>query len=569
MAVSRRFKFLLLSCSSYLLYAPYCAAQSSAQTQSSCNKQQTITTSETNLHRQLDGAELLPKKTPDAKIATIKLNQLNVFNTELEEENNALFRFANRAHMTTEPDVIKNILLFAPEDGYEPRKLAESERLLRRQGYLYDANISALTNCDGDIDVTVETRDLWTLLPEISFSRSGGENKSSIGFRESNLLGWGKRLSLARTTDADRNGYLFVYDDPNILSSRYRGRLEYSDNDDGKRHLLELTYPFYSIDTPYSYGLMSLSDQRIESLYKRGEVFSKFSQKTEYNRIFFGHSKRLSNSWTQRLSVGYTHEKQSFISTADTYTPLAEKRELSYPYISGNWFEDHFVKVRNFDSIYRTEDLNLGWNLEALLGYSSEEVSNDASRAIYSFNAKKALFSGNDTLWRFHASLEGYWNEQQGKVENLLASSQVQYYLNTSIDQSWYTRVRLDYASNLTPDKQLSLGGDNGLRGYPLDYQQGDRSFLINLEKRYYWEYDLLQLFKVGGAAFFDIGRAWFNHKNNGDNGQVLKNVGVGLRLAPSRANAGTVIHIDIAAPIDRDDDVDSIQWLVTVKNTF
>lgn len=569
MAVSRCFQFLFFSCSSYLLYAPYCVAQSEAQTQQSCEKQQTITASKKNLHRQLEGEELLPEKTPDAKIAKIELNQLNVFNTELEEENNALFRFANRAHMTTEPDVIKSILLFAPEDNYEPRKLAESERLLRRQGYLYDANISAQTNCDGNIDVTVETRDLWTLLPEISFSRSGGENKSSIGFRESNLFGWGKRLSLARTTDAERNGYLFVYDDPNILSSRYRGRIEYSDNDDGKRHYLELTYPFYSIDTPYSYGLLSYSDQRTESLYKRGEVFSKFSQKTEYNRIYFGHSRLLSNSWTQRLNVGYTHEQQSFAGTLETNTPLAEKRELSYPYISGHWFEDHFVKVRNFDSIYRTEDLNLGWNLQALLGYSSEEVSNDASRAIYSFNAKKAHFSGNDTLWRFHASLDGYWNEEQGKVENLLASSQVQYYLNTSLEQSWYARIRLDYANNLTPDQQLNLGGENGLRGYPLDYQQGDRSFLVNLEKRYYWEYDLLQLFKVGGAAFFDIGRAWFNNQNNGDNGQVLKNVGVGLRLAPSRANAGTVIHLDIAAPLDKDDDVDSIQWLVTVKNTF
>ncbi|MFM9598230.1 hypothetical protein ACKI1O_54270, partial [Streptomyces scabiei] len=76
---------------------------------------------------------------------------------------------------------------------------------------------------------------------------------------------------------------------------------------------------------------------------------------------------------------------------------------------------------------------------------------------------------------------------------------------------------------------------------------QGDRSFLINLEKRYYWEYDLLQLFKVGGAAFVDIGRAWFDDKHNGANGQVLKNVGMGLRLAPSRATAGTVIHLDIA----------------------
>ncbi|MBB1295126.1 MAG: POTRA domain-containing protein [Pseudoalteromonas rhizosphaerae] len=569
MVINNAYALLLSSCCSTLLYSSYGLAQSFDDGQQSCSNQRTTTPTEKNLRRQLDVDIQLPEKTNNAKIAQVELEQLNVFNTNLEAENNALFRFANRVHMTTEPDVIKNILLFEPGDHYEPKKLAESERLLRRQGYLYDARIKAETNCDGDINVKVITRDLWTLLPEISFSRSGGENKSSIGFRESNLFGWGKRLSLARTTDAERNGYLFVYDDPNILSSRYRGRIEYSDNDDGKRHLFELSYPFYSIDTPYSYGLLSFSDQRIESLYKRGEVFSQFTQKTDYNRIHFGHSKQLANNWTQRISVGYTHEQQAFESTVNTVTPLAEKRELSYPYISGHWFEDHYIKVRNFDSIYRTEDLNLGWNVQGLLGYASEELSNDDSRAIYSFDAKKAHFSGDNTLWRFHASLDGNWNEQQSKVENLLASTQVQYYLNTSFEQSWYAKIRLDYAKNLTPDKQLILGGENGLRGYPLDYQQGDRSFLVNLEKRYYWEYDLLQLFKVGGAAFFDIGRAWFNDQNNGKNGQVLKNIGIGLRLAPSRANAGTVIHLDIAAPLDKSDDVDSIQWLVTVKNSF
>ncbi|TGE85079.1 hypothetical protein C7Y70_03125 [Pseudoalteromonas sp. KS88] len=567
MVVNSYRKTLLLSCCSIILLSPTIKAETIDN--GSCSNQRTITPSEQNLRRQLSGEEQLPKKTTGSKIGKVTLNQLNVFNTDLEEENNAIFRFANRVHITTEPDVITNLLLFKPGDEYLPRKLSESERLLRKQNYLYDADISAEIDCDGNINVNVATRDLWTLLPEISFSRSGGENKSSIGFRESNLFGWGKRLSVSRTSDADRDGYLFVYDDPNIFSSRYRGRVEYSDNDDGKRHLLELTYPFYSIDTPYSYGLVSYSDQRIESLYKRGEVFSEFEQKTDYNQLHFGHSKQLGNSWTQRLSVGYIFEEHSFNNIPATHTPLAQNRDLSYPYVSGHWFEDHFIKVRNFDSIYRTEDLNLGWNVKGLIGYSSEEISDDDSRAVYSFNAKKAHFSGDNTLWRFYASLDGYWNEQQSKVENLFATSQIQYYLNTSLEQSWYAKVRLDYAKNLTHDKQLNLGGDNGLRGYPLNYQQGDRSFLINLEKRYYWEYDLLQLFKVGGAAFFDIGRAWFDDKNNGANGQVLKNAGVGLRLAPSRANAGTVIHLDIAAPLDKSNDVDSIQWLVTVKNTF
>lgn len=535
-----------------------------------CQNQRTLKSQDNNLRRQLDTDNPLPEAAENRKIVAVELEQLNVFNTELEEEDNFLFRFANRAHMTTEPEVIHSVLLFNEGDTYNPRKLLESERLLRKQGYLYDARIHANLDCDGNVRVKVVTRDLWTLLPEISFSRSGGENESSIGFRESNFLGWGKRVSFSRTRDADRTGYLFVYDDPNILSSRYRGRIEYSDNDDGKRHYIDLSYPFFSIDTPYSYGFTSYSDQRRESLYYRGDVVSEFEQKTILNRAYFGHSRHFANNWTQRLSIGFENREDTFAAIPETHLPIANDRNVSYPYIRGQWFEDHFVKVRNFDSIYRTEDLNLGWNISALLGYSSKDISDDASRTIYSLSLSKAHYTGDNQLWRFKADIDGYWNEEQDDVENLITSSQVQYYLNTSIQQTWYAKVRLQYAKNLTADKQLTLGGENGLRGYPLDYQVGDRSFLVTLEKRYYWEYDLLQLFKVGGAAFYDIGRAWYNDKDNGSNGNVLQNVGVGLRLAPSRANAGTVIHLDIAAPINKqDDDIDSVQWLVTVKNTF
>ncbi|WP_404342614.1 ShlB/FhaC/HecB family hemolysin secretion/activation protein [Pseudoalteromonas mariniglutinosa] len=570
MAHKQSFHLYRFSIALGVFCAPILYAAESIKSANFCQNQRVVHAADNNLRRQLDTENPLPVATQNAKITSIELEQLNVFNTELEEENNALFRFANRAHITTEPEVIKNLLLFSIGEDYQPRKLRESERLLRQQGYLYDARIRAQLDCDGHVAVTVITRDLWTLLPEISFSRSGGENRSSIGFRESNFLGWGKRLSFSRTTDTDRTGYLFVYDDPNILSSRYRGRLEYSDNNDGKRHYLDLSYPFFSVDTPFSYGLLSYSDQRIESLYYRGDVSSEFQQKTQLNRLYFGHSKPLNDSWTQRLSVGIEHRDERFTALNSTTTPVADNRVLSYPYISAQWFEDRYIKVRNFDSIYRTEDLSLGWNIDALLGYSSDDLSDDDSRAIYSLSLSKAHFSGNNQLWRFNADLDGYWNQQDSQVENLIASTQIQYYLNTSIDQSWYAKVRLQYANNLTADKQLTLGGENGLRGYPLNYQVGDRSFLVSIEKRYYWEYDLLQLFKVGGAAFLDIGRAWHHQQDNGHNGHVLKDVGIGLRLAPSRANAGTVIHFDVAVPIDNNSqDVDSLQWLVTVKNAF
>ncbi|MBQ4862265.1 hypothetical protein J8L98_11255 [Pseudoalteromonas sp. MMG013] len=520
------------------------------------------------LTRQLDTHAQLPVQAPGKTITAIKLQQLNVFDTSLPEEDNPVFRFANRTHITTKPNVIMALLLFEQGDDYSIKKVVESERLLRQQSYLYDARIYADENCDGTINITVVTRDLWTLLPDLSFSRSGGENSSRIGFRESNLFGWGKRLSLTHTKDQDRSGYLFVYDDPNILSTRYRGRVEYADNDDGSRHYVGVNYPFFSTDTPYSYGILNYKDERNESLYQDGETISEFSQHSDISQIYFGHAQQLNNNWTQRLTLGYQYDQQTFKKLANTTLPLAHNRTLSYPYIQGQWLEDKFIKVRNFDSIYRTEDLNLGWNINALLGYSDKALSDNDNHFIYQFSASKAHYTSDHSLWRINLSLSGQWNSQANTARNFVTQVGAQYYLNTTIQDSWYANIQLRFAKNLTADQQLTLGGETGLRGFPINYQHGSKSVLVNIERRYYWEYDLLQLFKVGGAVYFDIGRVRGNTLVHSDP-NYLKNLGAGLRLAPSRANAGLVLHLDVAAPLNGPDDVDNVQWLFTVKNRF
>ena len=129
--------------------------------------------------------------------------------------------------------------------------------------------------------------------------------------------------------------------------------------------------------------------------------------------------------------------------------------------------------------------------------------------------------------------------------------------------------MRLDYTDGLTLDNQLTLGGSNGLRGYDRNYQVGDRAFVFNLEQRYYSDWHPFRLLRVGYAAFFDVGRAWFGGRDNGSNGDVLANAGIGLRLNSSRAEKGSVIHIDLAFPFMHDDDVDDVQFLITVKDRF
>ncbi len=155
------------------------------------------------------------------------------------------------------------------------------------------------------------------------------------------------------------------------------------------------------------------------------------------------------------------------------------------------------------------------------------------------------------------------------RFENLWWTAETRYLHKQSRQWALFSRLRLDYTDGLTAERQLTLGGDNGLRGYDLNYQVGDRSFVFNLEQRYYSDWHPFRLIQVGLAAFIDVGRAWFEGEDNGSNGGVLANAGVGIRLNSSRAEKGSVVHIDLAFPFMTDDDTSDSQILFTIKDSF
>ena len=143
------------------------------------------------------------------------------------------------------------------------------------------------------------------------------------------------------------------------------------------------------------------------------------------------------------------------------------------------------------------------------------------------------------------------------------------YYLRQSVHRVFFASVSGTVASHLDPEEQLLLGGDNGLRGYPLRYQAGDASALVTLEQRFYTDWQPLKLFNVGAAVFFDAGRTWGQDAFAAPPAGWLKDVGLGLRLGSARSGLGNVLHIDLAFPLDRGSDIDSVQLLIETRRSF
>ena len=118
-----------------------------------------------------------------AVIREIRINPQNIFNLADSDEDNWLFRLANRLHIGTRPTVIEKILLFKSGERVSVQKIEETERLLRSVRFLYDVEIKPVAHADGMVDIEVATRDTWTIDVTGSLSRSGGNNKTSIGIQ--------------------------------------------------------------------------------------------------------------------------------------------------------------------------------------------------------------------------------------------------------------------------------------------------------------------------------------------------------------------------------------------------
>ena len=118
-------------------------------------------------------------------------------------------------------------------------------------------------------------------------------------------------------------------------------------------------------------------------------------------------------------------------------------------------------------------------------------------------------------------------------------------------------------------DNPVEIGGNSGLRGYPLRYQAGESRFLATIEQRYYTDWYPFRLARVGGAIFADVGRVWGENPLGPDHREWLADVGFGMRLAMTRVSAGRVVHIDLAFPLNGDSSIDDVQFLIESRNSF
>lgn len=482
-----------------------------------------------------------------------------------------LYQTANDLKMSTKEFVVRRELLFSAGDPLDPFVVAETERLLRNISFL--RSIEIIPELDGEfVDITVSVQDVWTLIPQFSYSSGDGQEQQTIGLVESNLGGLAQRLGLLYEKDEDREAIEAVWSHRRFLDSPNQFTVGLFDRDDGERLLAYYGNPFRSVLQRESWALSSEVADTIGRLFEGGSERYIYRRDSGDFQAQYTIARGNLETSPYRLSFGYRYQDEQF-SEADegdfdalnidpttvSRDPalLAEDRRFSGPLFSFSYLEPNFITRRYIDRFERPSDYNLGPSFSATTFLAPDVFGSRDDALVLSATANRGLEVCDRSFFRYEFGVASRFQEDE--FRNSLFRGEAKYYRMMGPlflgdvylgSHTLAGNIFFDYGSRLDLDREFLLGGNNALRGYEAKTFTGDKRMALNIEDRIHIAEDVWQLVSFGAAVFLDAGGTTSSDFGEIVSHELHSNIGFGLRLAFPRSSSGRVFRIDVAFPL-------------------
>lgn len=501
-------------------------------------------------------------------IGELQILVLPVFDTDNPDEDVWLYRTANRIHFRTHQGTVRRQLTLRAGEALDPLSVEENERLLRQKTYFADAMILPGEVCADHINLLVVVRDVWTLTPVASASRQGGEDTASAGFSYDNAFGSGQSISVAWSTNPERDSIATWWSATDLFRQHVSITAAYIDSTDGDLRLLDVLRPFYELDSRFSTGGVWRRQRQQQDIELLDTVLNEYGHETEFDQVFAGWSAGLRDGRIRRWRIGLTDHVERFYAT-DVSSVLPADERLVYPWLSLESLSDRFWRATNISFSHRQEDIPLGLHWSARVGVADRGFESSEDAVLFELGSSYTLRRGNRHLARVSVGTDGRWRQDDDELVDSVAALEARYYYFISRKDRWFAQLRAEAARGIRQDQQLTSGGADILRGYPLYTQRGDRRWVMTVERRHFTDWHPFNLIRVGGAVYMDAGRTWDSQDSVAQTSETLVNAGVGLRFSSSKSRADRVLHVDYAVPLVARDQVDEYQLVIVGKLEF
>ncbi|HEX9161266.1 MAG TPA: hypothetical protein VF980_06125 [Thermoanaerobaculia bacterium] len=469
------------------------------------------------------------------RIGTITVHTVSLFSDD-EQTHGRFYRILNRLHTPTGKELVRKFLLFREGDVYDPLRIKESEKNLRKLDFIKSADITVGPEHDGVVDISVDTQDEWTTDPNVDFGHNGRAGTWSMNVTQKDLFGSAAEVSVTGERTVDRTTQALEVLDSAFVRPYWNLATLLAKSSDGSERRIAIEQPFYSIFTPLSFSIAYDDHSLDERIFRAGEIESRFHVLAHAEHAIGGWAFDATPQHSQRLYAGYETDIADFHRVIGT-TLLPASRDFRYLVAGYEYTSTTPLKLDYVDHDQRFDDFDLGRRVAVFLGAgnAAKEMRAEASDGV-------RLGSGRGL---FLPSLSYRTRVIAGRTQNAIASADVRliWKFDLAKPNAFVSRLHFDEGRRLDRDVQFFADTVHGLRAYPAYAISGDRALVFNAEERVFLGRELMQIFAPGLAMFVDSGTASAARLHFGD---LKTDAGIGLRIAIPRAES-TVIRLDAA----------------------
>lgn len=457
-----------------------------------------------------------------------------------EGEFGVVGRTMRTLHVTTREHVVRRELLLAPGVPYDSALAAETERNLRRLGVFRRVRIDTL-RVDDRLVLRVLTQDGWSTSLIFDFNVAAGQTSLTLGVSESNLLGMGGSAGLRYRSTPDRTSWLMAYRQPRLIADRVGVTAQLDLRSDGRSIFGAVGQPFLSLSSRWSYGVDGTEFDGDVLRFRDGNPTPAETLRRRYSLVRAEGAHALSASPRGYLRLGVLGQvrRDDFVPQPIAGQPFPSTWTGAVgPYVE--WSRARFAVVRNTESFLREEDqsISLTLRLAVLAAPRAFGYERDGAGFTLSGSAGARIPRG---LLRLDGGFSALVDE--AGVDSSTATIRGRLLLQPSPRHSIVAGGFMGWQENQLPGAEFDIGLSYGLRAYPLHAFTGDRAWLVGAEYRLTLADDLWRILGVALGAFGEAGGAWFD----GDSRRTGANVGLGIRVGPSRLASGDMFRLDAA----------------------
>lgn len=469
-----------------------------------------------------------------------------------------LAQVSRTLHSTTSPELIRRFLLLDEGEICSELRRAESERILLAQPYIADADIYAIPNAQGGVDLEVRTSDEAAIVLGGSV-RARRPNVTHVMLGNANLAGRAIYASASwRDGNGFRDGVSARLHDYQFLGQRWVAGVEAERASLGGSWRMEITQPFLTDLQRVAWRARGgMSDG-----YKELRMPSGGRPSVALDRRFFDFGGIVRVGPPGRLSLfgasltGDDERTGNRLVRADTGV-LRDVGSVPRPYpahriarVNALWGvrDIRFVRRQGLDALTAAQDVPIGFQLGTQFGRSLGLLGAREDDIFMAGDLYIGAASGMGAL-RVQAQAEGRRGSGVAQWDGVLTSGRITHYLTFTPRHLNQVKVEWSGGYRQRIPFQLLLGvPEGGVRGYEESTLAGGQRIVARVDQRYVVG-KLLDAADVGVALFADAGRQWAGDVPFGMTTAVKSSIGLSL-LAALPPRSARLWRADLAFPL-------------------